>query len=60
MKNEDRRNLPLSELEAFMQKVDKLRAEGLSDAQISIRVGVARTTIVQRRKRLRDIKNSGS
>lgn len=42
---------------AFCVKVEKLRAEGLSDSIIASRVGVSRTTIVQRMKRYRETKH---
>lgn len=44
------------EFVAFCEKVEKLRAEGLSDNTIAERVGVVRTTITQRMRRYREIK----
>jgi len=44
--------MTLSELVAFKIKVEKLRKEGLSDVRISERLGLGRTTIQDRMKRI--------
>ena len=43
--------LTFEELNVFMTKVEKLRKEGLIDRVIGERLGTARTTIVDRRRR---------
>jgi hypothetical protein len=47
------------ELEKFVQKVEKLKAEGLPTYAIMERLGVPRSTLVLRLKRYRDTKARG-
>lgn len=54
----DRRFLPPEELRAFVLRVRRLQAEGLSKAVIAIRLGVHRNTVTERVRRFGVLEDS--